>query len=335
MRNKVTVIIPSFNEIKNIRECVTSLINNDYPDELLEILIVDGESSDGTIAVLEELCKAYTNVHHIVNTDRITPVALNLGIKNATGDYIMIASAHSSYPSDYVRKLANHLDESDASVVGGVMETKVREENTKSWAIKRVLSSRFGVGNSMFRIGTVEPISVDTVPFGMYRRLVFEKAGRYNERLVRNHDIEFSKRIIRNGFKIYLFPEPVCYYYARDNYRDLAKNNFQNGMWNILTVYITKSPASLSIRHFIPLIFLLFLTGPLIAGLIINPSISIISVACLMLYFVFLFFNSILFINKPFYFLNIIWSYIVIHFSYGFGSLIGCLKLQYIFIKDK
>ncbi len=330
MRKKVSVVIPSYNEVKSIRDCIESLLKNEYPYELIEILIVDGISEDGTIKIVEEICRNRPNVHLIMNKARITPVALNMGIKNASGDYIMIASAHSQYPSDYIPKLVDHLNNSDAAVVGGVMVTRVNEENNKSVAIARVLSSRFGVGNSHFRVGTEEPKSVDTVPFGMYRRKVFQIAGYYNEMLIRNHDIELSKRIIKKGLKIYLFPDPVCYYYARENYRDLAKNNFQNGLWNILTVYITKSTSSLSIRHFVPLVFLLSLLVPLIIGIITFPPVLALSMAFLFLYCLFLLVNSLNVINRPALFFNVIWSYIVIHFSYGTGSLIGSLRIKYL-----
>jgi len=331
MNSCVTVIVPSFNENKNIRNCIESLLNNDYPRELLEILVVDGMSEDGTIEIIEELCKENTNVHLINNKDKITPVALNLGVLNAKGDFIMIAGAHAWFPPNYISKLMNYLMNSDAAVVGGVLETRVNKINVKSLAITKVLSNKFGVGNSYFRIGANKSLRVDTVPFGLYKRSVFQEVGYYNEKLIRNHDIELSKRILKKGLKIYLMPDLVCYYYARDNYKDLAKNNFQNGLWNLLTVFITKSPGSLSMRHYVPLVFILALLLPIVIAVVAFPAFILLTLAIFSLYVLSLFFISFKLTRKPEFFFNIIWSFIVIHFSYGFGSLVGSLKIRYLF----
>jgi len=330
MGRNVSVIIPCLNEKNNIRNCVESILNNNYSSDLLEILVVDGISEDGTRDIIEELCKKNSNVHLIINKERITPVALNLGVLRAKGDYIMIAGAHSWFPTDYISKLVNYLNKSDASVVGGVLETRVNKINARSLAIAKVLSNKFGVGNSHFRVGSGEILRVDTVPFGLYKRSVFKEVGYYNEKLIRNHDIEFSKRILKKGLKIYLLPDPVCYYYARDNYNDLAINNFQNGLWNILTVYLTKSPGSLSIRHYVPLLFILALLLPAILSLIAFPSLIFLTLAILLFYILTLLFMSFKLTRKTNLFTNVIWSYIVIHFSYGVGSLVGSLKIHYL-----
>ena len=331
---KVSVVVPCLNERKNIRNCIESLINNNYPHEFLEILIIDGMSDDGTQEIIEELCNENTNVHLINNKDRITPVALNLGILNAKGDFIMIAGAHAWFPPNYISKLVNYLLNSDAAVVGGVLETKVNKKNAKSMAITKVLSNKFGVGNSYFRVGASDSLMVDTVPFGLYKRSVFKDVGYYNAKLIRNHDIELSKRILKKGLKIYLIPDVVCYYFARDNFKDLAKNNFQNGLWNILTVYITKSLRSLSIRHYVPLLFILALLLPVVIAVIAFPPFILITIAVFSLYILSLLFVSFKLTRKPELFFNIIWSFIVIHFSYGLGSLVGSLKIHYL-LKQK
>lgn len=331
---KVSVVVPCLNERKNIRNCIESLINNDYPRELLEILVVDGMSEDGTIEIIEELCKENSNVHLINNKDRITPIALNLGVLNAKGDFIMIAGAHACFPTNYISKLVNYLLNSDAAVVGGALETKANKINAKSLAITKVLSNKFGVGNSYFRVGASDSLRVDTVPFGLYKRSVFQEVGYYNEKLIRNHDIELSKRILKKGLKIYLLPDVVCYYFARDNYKDLVKNNFQNGLWNVLTVYITKSLRSLSIRHYIPLLFILALLLPLLFAVIVFSPFILMTLAVFFLYVLSLLFISFKLTRKPEILFNIIWSFIVIHFSYGFGSLVGSLKIHYL-LKQK
>ena len=100
-------------------------------------------------------------------------------------------------------------------------------------------------------------------------------------RLVRNQDIELNKRILRGGGKIYILPDTYCTYLARETWKALSKNNYGNGKWNILTVYYTKMFSSLSIRHFIPLIFLLSLIVPLLLGMLWWPF-ALVSAASLL-----------------------------------------------------
>lgn len=324
----VSVIIPCRNEEYTIRNCVCSIANSFgvNVEYLLEILVIDGMSNDGTRKIVEEAQRDGVPVKLIDNPRVITPAALNIGIREATGDYVMIASAHSSFDQHYISILLKEIDYLNADVVGGGMQTVVREATPKSLAIKEVMSCPFGVGNSTFRTGTDKITRVDTVPFGLYKRDTLLEAGGYDERLVRNHDMELSKRLIAQGKKIYLIPDARCSYYVRETYGAISKNNFGNGLWNILTVKITKDFSSLSLRHFIPLIFLLSLILPSLFSLLYAPFVYL-SLASLLLYLAFLFAVSTkLSITKKQSFPHIFWSFIVLHFSYAAGSLSGLFK---------
>ena len=158
--------------------------------------------------------------------------------------------------------------------IGGGIDTQIINSTPVSEAIVKILSSRFGVGNSSFRTEKKDIMYVDTVPFGIYKKSLFEEIGYYNEQLVRNHDIEFSKRLIKSGHKIALVSSIRCTYFARETFRKLAENNLSNGFWNIRTFYITGRLRSLSIRHFIPLIFILSLIIPVIMSLLISQLIK-------------------------------------------------------------
>jgi glycosyltransferase involved in cell wall biosynthesis len=251
---EISIVVPIYNEEKYIQSCLDSIINSDYDKEKLEVLLVDGGSNDKTVEIIKEYQKKYSFFKLLHNPKKIVPVAMNIGIKNAKGEYIIRLDAHSMYPKDYFKKLIFYHKKLNADNVGGVVITEVKNKNNISNSIKNVLSDRFGVG-SAFRSGVKEIQEVDTVPFGCYKRELFDKVGLYGERLVRNQDIELNKRIKNSGGKIYLIPEIKCTYFARENYKDLAKNNFNNGLWNILTAYYTNTLNSLSLRHFIPLIF--------------------------------------------------------------------------------
>lgn len=330
MPKKISIVIPCYNEEKYISGCIESLINNDYPEDLKEIIIVDGQSTDSTKDILAGFVSKYKFIKIINNPLRITPAAMNTGITHATGDLIMIASSHSAYPTDYISGLIKYKNKLNADVIGGIMKTGVKNSNPKSNSIVRVLSSRFGVGNSMFRIGVTEPMMVDTVPFGIYNKKIFQQVGLYNELLIRNHDIELSKRIIAAAYKIYLVPDIECLYFARESFTQLSKNNYRNGIWNVLTLYITGNFKSLSIRHYIPLLFILSLIIPLVASIFIK-SFWVLSVTSFVIYTAFILYNSVKLNDGKTKLIYLIWGYIVLHFSYGIGSLAGLVRLNKLF----
>ncbi len=326
----LSVIVPIYNEEKYIERCIQSILDQDYPKDDLEVLFVDGMSNDKTRSIVSSYSKKYPFIFLLDNPNRIVPYAMNIGIKASKGDIIMRLDAHSFYEKDYFSVLTKRLIELDADNVGVVCKTDVLNKTPKTLAIREVLSNKFGVGNSTFRTGVSEVKEVDTVPFGCWRRDVFEKYGLFDVRLVRNQDIELSKRIINGGGKIYIVPDTYCTYLARETYRGIAKNNFGNGKWNILTIFYTKKFSSLSLRHFVPLLFVLSLIIPPFLSIFWFPFIWL-SIVSLGLYCGMLGVISLkLSINKHLNFFYLIWSFMVLHLSYGFGSLVGILKLPFI-----
>ena len=325
----LSVICPIYNEEKYIAKCIDSILAQDYPKDDLEVIFVDGMSTDRTREIVTEYTAKYPFIRLIDNPDRIVPPAMNKGILASKGDVIMRLDAHSTYASNYFSVLVKALDDYGADNVGAVCRTDVLNKTPKALAIKEVLSNKFGVGNSTFRTGVDKVMEVDTVPFGCWRRDVFDKYGLYDVRLVRNQDIELNKRILRGGGKILIVPNTYCTYLARENYKALAKNNFGNGKWNILTVFYTKQFDSLSIRHFIPLAFVLSLILPLLCSVIYWP-IAFVALLSLLAYLGLVgAISAKLSISKNLNFRYLIASFIVLHVSYGWGSLVGLLSLPF------
>lgn len=326
----LSVICPIYNEEKYIAQFLDSLLRQDYPKDDLEILLVDGMSKDNTRGIVSDYTSKYPFIRLIDNPDKIVPCAMNRGIHAAKGDIIMRLDAHASYQPDYFSVLVNGLKRLHADNVGTVCKTDVLNKNPKTLAIREVLGNKFGVGNSTFRTGIDYEQEVETVPFGCWPREVFEKYGMYDVRLIRNQDIELNKRILRGGGKIYILPDTYCTYLARETWKALAKNNYGNGKWNILTVFYTKLFSSLSIRHFIPLIFLLSLVAPLLLALIWWPF-ALVAAASLFSYTALLSMVSLkLAAQKHLNFFYLLITFFVLHLSYGWGSLMGILKLPFL-----
>lgn len=325
----LSVICPIFNEEKYIAQFLDSLLQQDYPQNKLEILLVDGMSKDKTRDIVAGYTARYPFIRLIDNPNKIVPYAMNRGIEVAEGNIIMRLDAHASYQPDYFSVLVNGLKRLHADNVGTVCKTDVLNKTPKTLAIREVLGNKFGVGNSTFRTGIDHEQEVETVPFGCWPKEVFEKYGKYDVRLVRNQDIELNKRILRGGGKIYILPDTYCTYLARETWKAMAKNNYGNGKWNILTVYYTKMFSSLSLRHYIPLLFVLSLIVPLLLALIWWPFVLVSIVSLLSYTGLLSFISAKLASEKHLNFIYLLVTFFVLHFSYGWGSLMGILKLPF------
>lgn len=322
----LSVICPIYNEEKHIEACIQSVVAQDYPKDDLEVLFVDGMSGDRTREIVEKFCCAYPFIRLLDNPQRIVPTGLNIGIRAAKGDIILRLDAHAKYPIDYFSVLVKRLQETDADNVGGLCRTLPAQDTPLCRAIAHAMSSPFGMGNSHFRIGTDKEMWVDTVPFGCFRREIFDKIGLFDEELVRNQDDEFNGRIIQNGGKILLLPQVVIDYFARNSINKTAKMFYQYGLFKPLVNKKLQKPATL--RQFFPP---LFFAGILVGGLLslFFPIIRWLYFGVLILYIMAgLFFGLKIQCRWP----DILWMpavFTTIHLSYGCGYWVGGFKLLF------
>lgn len=313
----VSIVIPMRNEKQYIEDCLNSFFAQSYPLEKIELIVVDGDSDDGSRDIVEELAKSFS-VKLLSNPGGYTPVGMNLGLKEAKGEIAIIFSAHAEAAPDFVRKNVDVLQKTKAAVAGGRLINRSQGEFAR--LAGKVLSHPFGVGNSKFRY-SAQPGYVDTVAYGAYRMDVLQQSGLFDERLIRNQDIELNYRIRRQGFKIYFDPEIIAYYVPRENYERFVKQAYGNGFWNIITARLCAS--SLSWRHFVPLAFVLALIGALGLSLGFHPIfLGLVLIPYLALDVVF----SFKLAAGVFEFLQLLVLFPSLHISYGLGSLTALLK---------
>jgi glycosyltransferase involved in cell wall biosynthesis len=307
---------------------IDSLLKQDYPQEKMEILVVDGRSSDATRDTLEKYRQKYTIIRLIDNPQIYTVFAFNVGIINAKGDIIFFVGAHTEYSSNYVSTIVRYIKEGKAECVGSVARTLPGDETLLASSIALVLSSPFGVGNSYMRIGQKAIRYADTASCSGYKREVFEKIGLFNERLTYSQDIEFNLRLRKAGMRILLVPEIISYYYARPDFFSFCKHNFRNGLWSILP-FKYSSIIPISVRHLIPLLFVLSLLGSLVFSFFSNIFLHLFFAIFGAYVALNLFFSVGIFLKKREikYLLSVPITYTALHVVYGTGSLWGLIKL--------
>lgn len=328
--NTVSVIIPCRNEEKYIGKCLDSIITQNYPLELMEILVVDGMSNDRTRTIVESYQKRYNYIRLLDNEQKIVPSGLNKGIQNAKGEIIIIMGAHTEYAFDYVSQCINVLSKSGADNVGGPALTKTSSYIQDAIAI--AYKSHFGVGGAKSHFENYEGY-VDTVTYGCYPKSVFTRIGLFDEELVRNQDDEFNLRLIRAGGKIWQSPRIKSWYYPRISLLLLYKQYKQYGYWKVRVIQKHKIPAS--IRHIIPGTFL----GSLIICMLFGTFFRVCRLTLLLLLSLYFLVNLLitLWICKN----PLKWKYIPIlplifmtyHFSYGYGFLRGIM--DFVIIRRK
>lgn len=319
---ELTVVVPIYNEERYIEDCVDSLMEQDYPMESVEILLVDGQSTDSTMSCLEALVERYPRTVRILdNPKRIQSAAMNVGMREARGVYLMRIDAHAKYPRSYFRVCTSLLESTGAENAGCCWTTSAK---TKTGSlIAKMLSTSFAVGGSSFRINAPSGF-VDTVPFGTFRTDYLREIGGFDERLARSEDNEINYRIRKHGGKIYLTNEIHTIYYCRDTVSSLARMAFGNGKWNVIAAYLC--PGSMSAKYFVPLVFTLSLVGLPVLG-IGCQWFRVLLGAELAIYFGLAVRSSKNQSDDISEVVKMIPLYPVFHVSYGVGSVAGIVSL--------
>jgi cellulose synthase/poly-beta-1,6-N-acetylglucosamine synthase-like glycosyltransferase len=285
----ISVIVPMRNEATTISRCLHSLLSQTIPASEYEIIVVDGMSEDDSMATVLKLQVEAPNLTVLKNPSRTMPAGMNIGLRHAGSPVVIVAGAHTNYPSHYLKTCLKYLDRTGADVVGGPLLTAARGSGFAPGMIAAILSSRFGVGNAAFRTGLKEGW-VDTVPYGAYKKEVFDHCGMYDEDLVRAQDAELHARIRHGGKRIYQTPELVTYYHPVSTFQAFWRKAFLDGKWQYLATI--KNPQSFSLRRFVPVFMVLLLAGLALTTIIFPATWMLIAVVMLLYFLAGLYFGS-------------------------------------------
>ncbi len=316
---KFSIVIPCRNEKDYIEKCVQSILKQNYNSELIEIVIVDGFSNDGTREILNNLKETHNNILVLDNPSKKTPQALNIGIKKSSGDVVVILGAHTELDKNFIKLNNKFLIEKNVKVTGGT-QINVGLTYTQN-LIGTVMEMPFAMATAKYRWSDEEQY-VDTVVYAAYRKELFNELGYFEEGFTISEDAEFNWRIRQAGYKIFFSPKIKSYYYPRDSIIGFIKQIFRYG---ILRVNVLKKHIdSVKLLHLVPPVFVLTLLS-LIVLTFFNPAYLPFLILLLVVYFIANFTASIktVFPKKKKYLLFLPVLVFVLHISWGLGFLVG------------
>jgi glycosyltransferase involved in cell wall biosynthesis len=229
----VTIAMPCLDEARYIERCLESVLEQDYPQGRLEILVVDGGSRDGTQEIVARIAARDPRVALVHNPRRVQAAAMNEAIRRARGEVVVRMDVHCEYARDYVSRCVEALERTGADNVGGAQRARATTRFQR--ALCAALESPFGVGGARYRSAAAEGY-VDTVFLGAFRRRVFDEVGLYDAGAITNEDAELNQRILQAGGKVYLSRDIVVHYHPRGSFASLARQYFRYGRGRARTV---------------------------------------------------------------------------------------------------
>jgi succinoglycan biosynthesis protein ExoA len=258
-RVDVSVLTPVLNEEAHIREAAARMLAQRF-DGSIEYLFIDGRSQDRTVEILRELERADPRVRILENPKQTTPVALNIGLSEARGEYVARMDAHTLYPEDYLAHGVARLRRGGAAHVSGPQVAQ--GDGRWSRRIALALGTRLGTGSALFRHALDTEIEVDSGFTGVWPRAVLEEHGGWDEEWLNDQDSELAARIRSSGGRILCLPEMEARYIPRDSMRGLARQYWRYGVYRAKTS--GAHPESMRRAHLLPPALALSLTASLL-----------------------------------------------------------------------
>ena len=328
--NLISIVVPVRNEEKYIINCLKSILSFKIPKDFeYEIMVVDGNSEDKTLELVKNFISDINNKKiKIIKNHKLTQAhGLNIAIKNAIGSRILRLDAHCIYSENYLYDLIETSKRKNVENIGGIVVTKPGGSNYSAGLVQALTTHKFGVGDSSFRTEAIESES-DTVPFGFFKKSIFDKIGYFDERLIRAQDYEFNRRIIKSGGTIWLNPNISATYFNQPSIGLFLKKQFLlEAPYNAYMWYL--APYTFAYRHAITGVFSVGVIG----GLFLSSYFSIISNIFLSVMFFYFFLAIISSIQQAKRFNRISYAFIMpvsfflYHYIHGLGVLVGLIKI--------
>lgn len=323
MEIKVSFIVVALNAASTIQTLFECLRRQTYPHEWIEVILIDGLSSDATKAEMlrfQAEVNDFWQIKVLDNPKKTLPCGWNVALGAAQGDALVRVDAHVSIPDNFIELNVRDLLQGE-NICGGKVTSVPADDSRWSLVLNEAENSMFGGGFAAFRRAKSEGY-VSTAAFAIYRKEVFDTVGQYNETLARTEDNEMHYRMRKAGYRFYYDPEIVSYRKTRADLKSLIKQKYYNGYWIGRTLWI--EPRCFSLYHFAPLGFVL--------AIAVSSALVILEMnwPARLLWCAYSAANLLMTVasvigckkrNWMFLFLPLI--YLSLHVSYGIGTLVG------------
>lgn len=323
----VSVIIPTLNEEMHIEKCLNSVFNQTCFENIVEILVVDGGSTDMTLEIVKMYCLTQPKMLIMNNIKKIQSAAFNIGIENFKGDFLVRLDAHCTFDPEYIHYCIQYHLSAEYGNVGGRCHIEPGSDTNMAKVIAFASTSKFGLGFAAFRVGKKKTLT-DSVPFGSFSRKVLSIVGKMNESLPRGEDNEYNARIRVNGYRVLFDPKIISYYYSVPKLKSFLNKMFTNGF--SIGVLLRISRQSVSFRHLVPLIFVIILALSTFLSLF-SHSMKIALLLFLFVYLALLLLSAIKKFTKHKIYLIPMYVYVIfiVHIYYGAGTILGLIQGKY------
>jgi glycosyltransferase involved in cell wall biosynthesis len=261
----VSVILPILNEERDLNQCITAILQQDYPADI-EIILALGPSIDKTTIIAEKLSAADKRIKLVNNPSGQTATGLNLAIKMSSYEILCRIDGHSEISSTYIKTAVEIMNNQGAVNVGGLMFADGNKGLQRT--IAQAMRSKLGVGSSKFHTGGSAGES-ETVYLGTFKKSAVIAAGGFDERYIRAQDWELNHRLRKNGGLIWFDPRLVVTYRPRNTFRKLAKQYFQYGRWR--RVITRQHQNTVNFRYLAPPIAVLVILLSIFFAVLIDP----------------------------------------------------------------
>ena len=324
----VSFVVVAYNAEKNIGKLFDNLRWQTYPHDKIEVILVDGVSSDGTKLLMKEFALTADFLRGVLldNPKRSLPCGWNVALKEVQGEAVLRLDAHATILDDFIEKNVQNLLNGE-SISCGRVESILDDADQWKETVNLAENSMFGGSIATFRRAEKAGY-VSTGAFAMYKKSIFDVVGNYNELLARTEDNEMHYRMRQAGYRFYFDPQIVSFRQTRPTIRKLVKQKYLNGYWVGLTLGI--EPRCFSFYHFVPFAFVMAVFATAVFAYFGVWQLSVLMWAVYVAIAICMAVLSSVRSKKfTVYHLILPFMFLFLHLGYGLGTLIGIMKLPF------
>lgn len=272
----ISIVVPIRNEQNYILQTLDSLINQEYPEDKYEIIVVDGMSTDNTCRVVRNYINTHKekNIYLLKNPRKLSSCARNTGVKTAKGRLIAVIDGHVFIPNNQLFKNMEEIKESKSAYClarPAPLDVPGLKSGTAYW-IAQARKTWLGHSQNSYIYSDYEGFANPVSSGFAYDKSVFKKVGYFDESFDAAEDVEFHFRLFMAGIEAYTSPRLLIYSYPRESLLALFKQQVRYGIGR--AKFVIKHKNGFTKETPIPSLILLFLvSSPLV--LLITSNIPV------------------------------------------------------------